>query len=190
MPKAVFLVPAHHEDVFEFIKVAKHCRNDYWGKANSIIFKVTWDEGPSFQLLSDVPAGFSASFWHSLEAAEQFILICHYANDGPILGPGGQQPWPTIPYQYPDTLSGDGKELTEDAKAFWRRVSWAIGSDGKILIAGCDSGNTYGPLVAKLMPLKVYGFKEHIGTARVEVADKYIGGQFFHNATGHNLVRC
>jgi hypothetical protein len=193
MPKAVFLVPTQHNDWSNFQQVAKHCRDKYWGAGNAIIFKLKWDGNkdtePTFDVLGGVPGGFDKSFWKSMDAAEQFILLCHCGvRDGPMLGPGGEQPWPTDPY---DTSSnGDGKELVERAKLFWRRASWAIGSDGKFLLAGCDSAAMYGQLVAKLVTLKVYGFKDHIGTGRIDVADRYIGGQFFHNRTGSNLIQC
>jgi hypothetical protein len=195
VPKAVFLVPAQYDDAYQFLKVARHCREKHWGKANSVIFRAVWNglpgTSPNFQVVDDVPAGFSSSFWHSLEAAEQFIPICHSGiADGPIIGPRGQQPWPTVPYNWPSVTDGYGEVLTEDAKSFWRRVSWAIGGDGKFLLAGCDSGKTYAKLVAKQVSLKVYGFKEHIGTGTIPVADKYIGGQFLHGATGNNVIRC
>ena len=148
MPKAVFLVPSQYDNAYEFINVARHCRKKHWGVANSVIFKVIWDgktgTAPSFFVVDDVPAGFSKSFWKSLEAAEQLIPICHSGlRDGPMLGPAGEHPWPTVRVSNPDITSGDGKELTEQAKAFWRRASWAIGSDGKFLLAGCDSAQMY-----------------------------------------------
>ncbi|MEJ1932781.1 hypothetical protein WDZ92_21450 [Nostoc sp. NIES-2111] len=191
MPTAVFLVPSQYNDAKDFRGVADHCRRKYWGKKNSVVFEVQFKphDEPTFAPVSDIPAGFSASFWHSMAEAEQFILLCHCGvRDGPMLGPNGEHPWATVPY--PTDSSGDGKELTETAKHFWRRASWAIGSDGKFFLAGCDSGYTYGKLVAKLVSLKVYGFAEHIGTARIDVADLYIGGYFFKNRTGKNVIKC
>lgn len=99
-----------------------------------------------------------------------------------MIGPGGEQPWPSE--------NGEGKALTSEARGFWSRVSWGLGDDGRMLIAGCDSADIYGPLVAKLISLKVFGFSASIGAAVPSVADLYIGGYFLRNRTGVNVVKC
>jgi hypothetical protein len=48
----------------------------------------------------------------------------------------------------------------------------------------------YGPLVAGLMGLKVYGFKDGIPAADVASMDMYIGGYFLKGREGKNVGRC
>jgi hypothetical protein len=182
---AVLLVPSQYKDSDGFLQVAKRIQAKFCPK--SIIFRYDWDgkekDGGSYSVVGGITPGFSADFWKSIAAADTFIPLCHCGlRDGPMLGPIGQQPWPTVDEK--------GFELTNEARVFWSRISWGLGSDGRILIAGCDSAQMYGPLVAKLMHLKVYGFQSGIPAAVVSSMELYIGGYFLKGRVGKNVVQC
>lgn len=185
MTIALLLVPGQYDNKDMFLDVAKDLKSNFC--TNSVIFQITWDgkpeNSPDYSAVGGVPAGFSKDFWSSVAAADTFICLSHSGiRDGPMLGPQGEQPWPTVEEK--------GKELTQEARLFWSRISWGLGGEGRILIAGCDTAHSYGKLVAKLMTVAVYGFKEHIGAGVKSEMRKYIGGQFLKGREGRNVTRC
>lgn len=184
MTIALLLVPNQYENKGDFLAVANDLKANFC--SNSVIFGVTWDgkdtNTPTASPIGKVSAPFSNSFWQSCAAADTFISLCHCGiNDGPMIGPKGEQPWPT---------DHSNTALTDPGVQFWQRVGWGIGRGGRVLLAGCDTAHSYGKAVAKVMQPTVFGFAQHIGAGVVTEMRLYIGNYFLKNRVGSNVVKC
>ena len=182
-PSVIFLVPNQGDSNEHFLAVAKDLKQNFCKR--SVIFGATWNGEPSSMPtaspISSIPSGFAKDFWGSVAAADHFISLSHCGyRDGPMIGPGGEQPW---------GRSGE-TELGEDALRFWRRVGWGIGDGGRVLIGGCDTAALYGPMVAKTMSPTVFGFSSHIAAGVISEMRTYIAGYFLKGRTGANVVKC
>jgi len=174
MTKALMLVPAASNHAGGFLATALDLRDTVYGKQNAMIFKMAMadKEGKSWNYLPAItpPAGFSRDFDKSLDAVETFMTISHIGRiDGPIMMHAPMiQPWPVDP-----NLQGVFFFLNEEGQAFWRKVGRADRTQ-KIVLAGCDSGQTYHQAVANCAGIPVYGFTHSIASGVPGVTRPYI----------------
>jgi hypothetical protein len=174
MTKALMLVPAASNHAGAFLATALDRRDTVYGKQNAMIFKMAMadEEGKSWSYLPAItpPAGFSRDFYGSLNVAETFMTISHIGRiDGLIMMHAPMiQPWPVD-----SNLSGVFFFLSEEGQAFWQKVGRAARTQ-KIVLAGCDSAQSYNQAVANAAGIPAYGFVHSIAAGNPGVTRPYI----------------
>ncbi|MBR0695112.1 hypothetical protein [Bradyrhizobium lablabi] len=183
MTKAVMLVPGSGDAASNFLATAMDLRDHVYGKKNAMIFKLHYSAGghsiaPAF---TPAPPGFNTNFWKSVDVAGTFMTVSHCGlHDGPMMGSEGEQPWPCI--------DSESLVLNEDAHLFWSKVGRAL-STVKIIICGCDTGQTYGSLAAAAAGIPVYGFAHSIAAGVPTTMRPYIAS-FEAGRSTKNIIRC
>jgi hypothetical protein len=161
---AIILHPTQGEHVTAFQGTAYHAARESFGSKAAVFG--THFEKPSavtFKLDSYANARPNpGSFWEAVKASDTFVWVGHSGYiDGPILARHAKglydeskgetsQPW--------GVRKGDRNTLDLQGMLFWSRVGKPGGGVSRIILLGCDSGDTYAGAVAKVAQCDVYGY--------------------------------
>ncbi len=168
---AVIIHPTQGQHVVSFQATAYHAARKVYGGA-AIVYGTKYQPGEKVKFDVDTyatPKGKrSAGFWEEVQACDTFVYVGHLGYiDGPILAyhdavlysdDGGKftQPWATTRSDPPGDV--DRFFLDTPGTLFWAHVGNGHLPSMKIILIGCNSGETYAGAVARAAGCTVFGY--------------------------------
>jgi hypothetical protein len=171
--QVIIIVPSQGHAAKHFESVAKTLKKQVY--KNAIIVKTTVsDSGGTASVAFNTLDGHPFD-WSAAHDVSRVLTVSHsFAADGPNLAltddsvpVDEHQPW--------GSKNGEGRELTDAAKAFWTSVGSSMSGNGKIMLLGCSMGSgAYAANVAKATGRHVFAATDKIAAGDTKTSLKYV----------------